>query len=173
MNIDELYLESEADIKNNEYTEAFKKCEAILYEEPDHAAAHNSMGWIFKTQFDDYARAEKHFLMAMKMAPLYPHPYFHYATLLTDLERWDDLDLHLQYCKEVATLDKSWIHSKRAAMHELNQQFEDAIKFYEQALLHSISDDKVKCFSDEIERCLLKKDLLKKSAPKVVKKNKI
>ncbi|MEQ1552880.1 MAG: hypothetical protein ABL929_01810 [Ferruginibacter sp.] len=174
MNVDELYLESEADIKNNEYTEAFKKCETILYEMPDHAPAHNSMGWIFKTQFDDYARAEKHFLMAIKMAPLYPHPYFHYATLLSDLERWDDLDLHLSFCVEIATLDKCWIYSKRAAMYELLQNYAHAIKNYKQAILFSLSDDKIKTYKEDIERCLLKEEMVKQShkntlKPKVVK----
>jgi tetratricopeptide (TPR) repeat protein len=164
MNVDELYLESEADIKNNEYTEAFKKCEAILYEEPDHAPAHNSMGWIFKTQFDDYARAENHFLMAMKMAPLYPHPYFHYATLLTDLERWEDLDLHLSFCNEIATLDKCWIHSKRAGMYELLQNFNDALKYYEQAILFSLNDDKIKTYREDIERCSLKREIINRAA---------
>ena len=172
MNVDELYLESEADIKNNEYTEAFKKCEAILYEEPDHAPAHNSMGWIFKTQFDDYARAENHFLMAMKMAPLYPHPYFHYATLLTDLERWEDLDIHLSFCEEVATLDKCWINSKRAAMNELTQNFDVAIKYYQDAILVCIIDDKIRCYREDIDRCLLKKDIINKVKPrKRLKKN--
>ena len=51
-NSEELYLEAEADIKNNNYAEAFKKYESILYEEPDSAPAHNSMGWLYKTQFD-------------------------------------------------------------------------------------------------------------------------
>ena len=173
MNVDELYLESEADIKNNEYTEAFKKCEAILYEMPDHAPAHNSMGWIFKTQFDDYIRAENHFLTAMKMAPTYPHPYFHYATLLTDLERWDDLDLHLSFCAEIATLDKCWIYSKRAAMYELLQRYPEAIKNYEQAILFSLSDDKIKNYKEDIERCCLKREIMKKASPvkKVTTKN--
>jgi tetratricopeptide (TPR) repeat protein len=169
MNVDELYLESEADIKNNEYTEAFKKCEAILFEEPDHAPAHNSMGWIFKTQFDDYARAENHFLMAMKMAPMYPHPYFHYATLLTDLERWEDLDLHLSFCVEIATLDKCWIHSKRAAMYELLQNYTDAINNYERAILFSLSDDKIKNYREDIERCYLKQEIIKKTIVKALK----
>ena len=45
---EELYLEAEADIKNNNYAEAFKKFESILYEEPDSAPAHNSLGWLYK-----------------------------------------------------------------------------------------------------------------------------
>ena len=83
-NSEELYLEAEADIKNNNYSEAFKKYESILYEEPDSAPAHNSMGWLYKTQFDDYAKAENHFQTAVKCDPLYPHSYFHIAALLMD-----------------------------------------------------------------------------------------
>jgi len=41
-NSEELYLEAEADIKNNNYAVAFKKYESILYEEPDSAPAHNA-----------------------------------------------------------------------------------------------------------------------------------
>jgi tetratricopeptide (TPR) repeat protein len=166
MNVDELYLESEADIKNNEYTEAFKKCEEILYEVPDHAPAHNSMGWIFKTQFDDYARAENHFLMAIKMAPMYPHPYFHYATLLTDLERWEDLDTHLLLCAKVPTLDKSWIYSKRAVMYELTQDYDAAIKYNEQAILYCISDEKIRNYNDDIDRCFVKKSIVLRTKPR-------
>jgi len=163
INIDELYLESEADIKNNLYGEAFKKCESILYEDPMHAPAHNSMGWLLKTQFDDYERAEKHFLTAMKCAPIYPHPYFHYATFLTDLERYDDLVVHLEKCLTVATLEKSWIHSKRGIMEELKMNFPDAISSYEKAILSSLNDDKIKMYSDDIERCKNKQEIVERN----------
>ncbi len=163
MNIDELYLESEADIKNNQYGEAFKKCESILYEDPRHAPAHNSMGWLFKTQFDDYGRAENHFVTAIKCDPLYPHPYFHYATFLTDLERYDDLEKHLERCLQVATLEKSWIFSKRAVMEELKLNFDAAIRNYQKAILSSLSDDKIKMYNDDIERCKTKQEILERN----------
>ena len=163
MNVDELYLESEADIKNNLYGDAFKKCESILYEDPRHAPAHNSMGWLLKTQFDDYVRAENHFITAIKCDPMYPHPYFHYATFLTDLERYDDLVKHLEKCLLVATLEKSWIFSKRATMEELNFRYEAAIGFYEKAILSSLNDDKIKLYNDDIERCKAKQEILSRN----------
>jgi hypothetical protein len=76
INVEEIYLEAEADIKSNAFAEAYKKQETILYEEPNYAPAHNSMGWLLKNQFDDLLKAEKHFQAAMKSNPLYPHPYF-------------------------------------------------------------------------------------------------
>ena len=53
MNIEELFLEAEADIKKNAHVDALRKYETILYDEPNHAPTHNSLGWIYKTQFDD------------------------------------------------------------------------------------------------------------------------
>ena len=47
--LEELYLEAEADIKNNNYAEAFKKYETILYEEPGNGPTLNSLGWLYKT----------------------------------------------------------------------------------------------------------------------------
>ncbi len=105
INIEEIYLEAEADIKNSAYVEAYKKYETILYEEPNYAPAHNSMGWLLKNQFDDLEKAENHFMAAMKSNPLYPHPYFHYAVLLTDMERYKDLEKHLDKCLKISTID--------------------------------------------------------------------
>lgn len=163
MNVDELYLESEADIKNSLFAEAYHKCESILYEEPKHAPAHNSMGWLLKTQFDDYDRAENHFLTAMRCDPLYPHPYFHYSTFLTDLERFDDLEKHLTKCLTIVTLEKSWIFGKWAIMKELKLNFEAAIFNYEKAILASLNDDKIKGYQEDIERCKLKLSIIKQS----------
>ncbi|MDB5202037.1 MAG: hypothetical protein JWQ27_1446 [Ferruginibacter sp.] len=160
MNIDELYLESEADIKNSMYVDAFRKCESILYEDPRHAPAHNSLGWLFKTQFDDYERAENHFVTAIKSDPLYPHPYFHYATFLTDLERYDDLDRHLQKCMTVVTLEKSWIYGKQAIRQELQMNIPAAIRQYELAILCCVNDDKIKTYQEDIDRCKMKMDIL-------------
>src|SRR5258708_12489036 len=95
-NSEELYLEAEADIKNNNYAEAFKKYESILYDEPSSAPAHNSLGWLYKTQFDDYAKAENHFLTAMRGDSLYPHPYFHLAPLLMYMKKFNELNFHLK-----------------------------------------------------------------------------
>lgn len=162
MNIDELYLESEADIKNNLYVEAFRKCESILYEDPKHAPAHNSLGWLLKTQFDNYDRAENHFITAMKCDPLYPHPYFHYATFLNDLERYDDLNRHLEKCLTIVTLEKSWIFAKKAIMEELKFNFQEAISNYEKAILCCLNDDKIKSYQEDIERCLLKMNIAEK-----------
>jgi len=152
-NSEELYLEAEADIKNNNYAEAFKKYESILYEEPDSAPAHNSMGWLYKTQFDDYAKAENHFFTAIKCDPLYPHSYFHIAALLMDMERFDELRQHLDRCLRVRTIDKSWVYGRFALSEEQRQN-------YEKAILASQNDEKIKDYRQDIERCQMKTEIV-------------
>jgi len=155
-NMEELYLEAEADIKNNNFAEAFKKYESILYDEPDSAPAHNSLGWLYKTQFDDYAKAENHFQTAMKGDPLYPHPYFHLAALLMDMERFDELNTHLERCLRVRTIEKSWVYGRYALIEELKLNFDKAVFFFEKAILSSQNDEKIKDYKQDIERCEMK-----------------
>ena len=160
--MEELYLEAEADIKNNNYAEAFKKYESILYDEPDSAPAHNSLGWLYKTQFDDYAKAENHFLTAMKGDPLYPHPYFHLAALLTDMERYDELNRHLEKCLNVRTIEKSWVYGRYALIEEIKMNFEKAMHGFEKAILSSQNDEKIKDYKQDIERCQMKMEINKR-----------
>lgn len=162
---EELFLEAEADIRNSNFHEAFQKYEDILYEEPGYAPAHNSMGWIFKTQFDNYQKAELHFRTAIKADPEYPHPYFHLASLLLDLERYEELEKHLNHCLSKRSLDKSWIYYRFGMLNELGGHFHQAIGFYEKALLNTMNNDKIKDYQTDIERCRIKLNVGQHSKP--------
>src|ERR1700759_2709898 len=131
MSVEELYLEAEADIKKGANVEALRRFESILYDEPHHAPTHNSLGWLYKTHFDDYKKAETHFKAAIKSDHSYPHPYFHYAILLTDMERFEDLKKHLSRCLNIPTIEKSWVHYRYGLMEELNMHFSAAISNFE------------------------------------------
>jgi tetratricopeptide (TPR) repeat protein len=161
-NMEELYLEAEADIKNNNYAEAFKKYENILYDEPDSAPAHNSLGWLYKTQFDNYAKAENHFLTAIRCDPLYPHPYFHMVALLMDMERLEELNQHLERCLRIRTIEKSWVYGRYALMEELKLNFEQAIYQFQKAILSSQNDEKIKDYKLDMERCEMKMEIRNK-----------
>ena len=162
---EELFLEAEADIRNSNFHEAFHKYEDILYEEPSYAPAHNSIGWIFKTQFDNYQKAEIHFNAALRADPDYPHPYFHLATLLLDLERYDELHRHLEKCLTIRTLDKSWVFYRYGMLQEMGGHFLHAIGYYEKALLNTMNNDKVKDYQQDIERCRIKLQVGRNAGP--------
>ncbi len=171
--LEELYLEAEADIKNNNYAEAFKKYETILYEEPGNGPTLNSLGWLYKTQIEDYTKAESYYKASIKSAPLYPHSYFNYATLLTDMERFEELDRHLEKCLSVSTIDKSWVYMKWGFKEEILLDFQKAIAYYEKAILLTLNDDKIKEYRQHIDRCREKTELSKnqKKWVEVQKKN--
>lgn len=151
--LEEIYLEAEADIKNSNFVEAFKKYESILYEEPSNGPTLNSLGWLYKTQLEDYPKAESYYKASIKANPLYPHPYINYATLLTDMERFDDLLKLLESSLKIRTLDKSLVYSKYGFMEELRLNFSEAIRYYERAILCSLHDDKIKDYQQHIDRC--------------------
>ena len=163
-NSEELYLEAEADIKNTNYAEAFKKYASILYEEPDSAPAHNSLGWLYKTQFDDYTKAENHFITAIRCDPMYPHSYFHIAALLMDMERFDELSQHLERCLRIRTIDKSWVYGRYALSEELRQNYDKAVFYFEKAILASQNDEKIKDYRNDIERVEMKREIAIKHA---------
>lgn len=156
---EELYLEAEADIRNNSYVEAFRKYETILYEEPGNAPTLNSMGWLYKTQIEDYRKAEKFYQACINSNTLYPHAYINYAVLLTDMERFEELKKHLAKCLGVATIDKSMIYLRYGIMEELQLNFDAAIEWYEKAILMTLSDEKIKDYQEYISRCRTKLEL--------------
>ncbi|MBC7848806.1 MAG: hypothetical protein H7Y31_03680 [Chitinophagaceae bacterium] len=156
---EELYLEAEADIRNNSYVEAFRKYETILYEEPGNAPTLNSMGWLYKTQIEDYKKAEKFYNACINSNSMYPHAYINYAVLLTDMERFDELNKHLERCLKVVTIEKSLIYLRYGIMEELKLNFEEAIGYYEKAMLFTLSDEKIKDYQENISRCRNKREM--------------
>ncbi len=159
--LEELYLEAEADIKNGNYAEAFRKYEVILEEEPANGPTLNSLGWLSKTQIEDYQKAETYYLACIKANPSYPHTYHNYATLLTDMERFEELVDLLQRCFSVASIEKSWVYMKFGFMEELRLDFQEAINYYEKAILVALSDEKIKDYQANIDRCRNKIELSK------------
>lgn len=160
--LEEVYLEAEADIKNSNYLDAFKKYQSILLEEPDNAPTHNSMGWLYKTQIEDYKKAEIHYLAAMKGGPDYPHTYFNYVTLLTDLERYNESIKLLESCLKITSIEKSWVYLKYGVVYERTLNYEEAIKNYEKAILMSLGEERIKECQQSIERCQMKTGIAKK-----------
>ncbi len=160
-NLEEIYLEAEADIKNGNYVEAFRKYEAILMEEPSNGPTLNSLGWLSKTQIEDYSKAEAYYKASIKADPQYPHSYLNYATLLTDMERFEELSELLQTCFRIPTIEKSWVFMKLGLMEELKLNFTTAIANNEKAILVALSDEKIKDYQLNIDRCNNKIELSK------------
>ncbi len=157
---EELYLEAENAIKNNDFVSAKRNFEEILQDDPTNACTHNSLGWLYKTQFDDYKTAENHYRAAIRYAPDYPHAYWNLVYLLTDLERWDELKDLLNQCIKIPTIDKSLVYCRLGIMDELKEQFEKAIKHYQKGILLCINDERLEELKKNMDRCEFKMTLL-------------
>jgi Tfp pilus assembly protein PilF len=150
---EELYLEGENAIKNGNMLEAKQNYETILLDDPQCYYAHNSLGWIYKTQFDDYKKAENHYKAAVKFGPTYPHAYYNLVYLLTDLERFEELEHFLKGCLQVPVLDKSLIYNRLGVMEEMKENFSQAIVYYKRAIMVCLVDDKIEDIKKNISRC--------------------
>lgn len=148
-----MYLESDIAIKNGNFIEAKTLLENILSEEPNYSLAHNSLGWLYRTQFDDYQSAEQHYKVAIHFSPLYPHPYLNYAYLLTDLERFGELEELMQKCLAVPSIGKAFVYHQRGVVCELQEKYTEAIGQYKTAARLSLNDEKIEEYKKHIARC--------------------
>jgi hypothetical protein len=80
--------------------------------------------------------------------------------LLMDLERYNDIQALAKRASKVEAVDKSWIQHRLGLVEELQLQFDQAISFYEKAILFTLNDEKIKGYKEDITRCEEKRELL-------------
>jgi tetratricopeptide (TPR) repeat protein len=155
MNADfeDLYLQSEQAIKEGDLIRAKSLIEQMLMEDPRSAIAHNSMGWFYRVQFEDYEKAEKHYKAALRFNPNYPHAYWNYAYMLMDLERFADLERLMDRAGRVPAINKAMVYNQLGEMREVQGDFAEAIHWYKEAIRRSVKNDQIETYWDNIERC--------------------
>lgn len=151
--IEELYLEGENAIKNGNMIEAKQHYETILLDDPQCYYAHNSLGWIYKSQFDDYVKAENHYKAAIKFGPGYPYSYYNLIYLLTELERFEEARQLMHICLSIPIIDKSTIYNRLGVLEEFIGDFEAAIQQYKKAIRLCLNDEKIDDLKKSISRC--------------------
>lgn len=156
---EDLYLEGENAIKNGNIAEAKQLYESILLDDPQCCYAHNSLGWIYKSQFDDYEKAENHYRAAIKFGPHYPHSYYNLFHIMTEMERFEELSTYLKECLHIAILDKTLIYNRLGIIEEFKGEFAKAIEYYKKAIKICLNDEKIEDLKKNIARCEYKSDL--------------
>lgn len=149
---EDLYLQSEAAIREGDLIRAKQLIEQMLMEDPRSAIAHNSMGWFYRVQFEDYRKAEQHFRTALRNNPNYPHAFWNYAYMLTDLERFEDLERLLEQGMNRPAIQKTLIYNQLGEMREVQGRFDEALWAYQQAIRRSTKSDQIETLWDAIER---------------------
>lgn len=151
--IEELFLEADRALDEGNLAEGKKLLEEILTEEPSFGKAHNHLGWLYKTKYQDYKMAEKHFKLALKFDPEYPAAYINYAYLLRDLVRLDELEVLLNKAIKVEATNKCAVHDEFGSLNELRGNYRAAIRCYKKAITLSLNDKVIEDLRNHIKRC--------------------
>jgi hypothetical protein len=78
------------------------------------------------------------------------------------MERFDELNRHLEKCLTIRTIEKSWVYGRYALVEEQKLNFDKAIYYFERAILSSQNDEKIKDYKLDIERCEMKMGIQQK-----------
>lgn len=151
--VEELFLEADRALDEGNLAEGKRLLEDILREEPSFGKAHNHMGWLYKNRFSDFATAERHYKLALKFDPSFPHTYLNYAYLLRDTGRLDELESILNKALVLDSINKSMVYDEYGSLYELRGEYRKAIKFYRKAIALSLNDKNISELKAHVKRC--------------------
>lgn len=154
--LDDKFFEADNLIKDGKIGEATALLNEIILEMPEYGRAHNHLGWIYETKFNDYAKAENHYKAALQFSPEYPAVYYNYSILLSTLHRHDDLKDLLEKADKVPGVNKATIQNEYGIMYEALGEYEIAIEHYNQYIRYSYDNKNVETGRNSIDRCKTK-----------------
>ena len=160
--VEEYFLQVEKMFDSGEYTDGKRLLEEILDMEPGYGRAHNHYGWLFYAKFDNYAKAEYHYRLAVKFAPDYPYGYFNLSCLLIDLKRYEEARTHANEALNVATINRSTMYNELGRIEEMCGNFKAAVANYSEAIRLSMSSNQIEAYKTNMERAKYKLDTFRR-----------
>lgn len=146
-------------IKEKQIQEAVELLFEILQCNSQFGKAYNHLGYIYEIYYRDYTRAEKFYQDAMKYAPEYSASYTHYARLLSQCGRFDELIAHLDMALTISTVSKELIYNEYAVMYEMQANPEAAMNYFVKAAMITLDGKKLPLYKESIDRCKVKLEL--------------
>lgn len=155
------FLKADDLIGENKISDAIELLESIIYEEPNFGKAHNHLGWIYETKLQNGEKAELHYKQAIKSDPAYTASYINYSYLLSNQNRFDELQAHLDKAILVSGIHKPTIYNQYGIMLELQGKYKDAVGYLKKAIQYSLDTKGIETFNGNIERCKQKAGVFK------------
>lgn len=146
-------------IKEKRSQESVELLCKILQRNPQFGKAYNHLGYVYEIDYKDYTRAEEYYKKAMQYEPNYSPAYTHYARLLSNCKRFDELKAHLDMALTIPTVSAEAIYFEYALMYEMQQNPEAAINYYIKAAMTTLDTDKITLYQESINRCKTKIEL--------------
>jgi len=157
---DEQFLEADKLISDGLIKEALEILSQIINEQPDFGRAHNHLGWIYEQRLKYYDKAEQHYKASIQFSPEYPAGWLNYIYLLTNQRRFDELVKYLEKAMKVRGIYKPYLWNEYASMHELSQNFDSAIHYYNKAIMDTLNKNEIEGYEESIARCEKKRPIL-------------
>lgn len=158
--LDDLFFEADSLIKERKITEAISTLEAILVEAPDYGRAYNHLAWIYETQYRDYAKAEDLYKRCIAIEPNYTPAYLNLSINLSTLGKYEEQLTFLDAALRIPGIDRAGMYNEMAIAKELLGLFEEAIKYYKEAIRFTLVDANLATYSASIDRCMRKVEIL-------------
>ena len=160
LKLDDLFYEADAKIKERNYADAMQTLEAILAEAPEYGKAYNHLAWLYDTKYRDLRKAAEYYQKCLLYEPEYAPVYMNYASVLSTMNRWKELEDLLVKALDVPAVDKATVYNEYGIMYELQGHYDEAVKKYKEAIRYTLVTANVDTYQSSIARCQKKKQLL-------------
>ncbi len=161
LKLDDLFYEADSKIKERNYADAMQTLEAIIAEAPEYGKAYNHLAWLYDTKYHNLAKAAEYYKMCLLYEPEYTPVYLNYASVLSNMNRWKELEDLLQKALDVPGVDKASVYNEYGIMNELRENYNEAIKKYKEAIRYTLVNANLDIYESSVKRCEKKKGLLR------------
>jgi tetratricopeptide (TPR) repeat protein len=144
-------------LKEGQVEECINELSLLLIRYPDHGRGNALLGHLFMRHLSDYSQAEECFNQALRFGPLYPELYYDFAELLIQLEKYTGAIAVLNKGFEIPGIEKEKMLRLFGLIYEKQQNYDQAITYYTDAIFQSMSETAIKKLQSDIQRCMLKK----------------
>ena len=156
---DQLFFYAENKIKQNFFVDAKKLLQKAIKEDLQHSPSYALLGWIYEVKYYNFKKAQEYYEKALEHKPNYTLANINYAILLSRLEKYDELELHLKKIEKMPEIDKKDVYREFGLMYEKKRMYNEAINYYHRII--NCADNKriVQIFKDAVRRCIIKKNI--------------
>jgi Tfp pilus assembly protein PilF len=159
LDAEKLIYSAGALIKEKKLGEAASLLQDCIIRFPDSGKAYALMGHVYDRFLHEPFVAEEYFKKAMILAPDFTGTYLFYAEALMAQERFTEMTAMLNKSLETTAAARNEIYELFGMMNELQSKFEEAVDYYQRAVLFCLDNELITKYELAINRCLSKQKL--------------
>ncbi len=144
-------------LKEGQIEECINELSLLLIRYPDHGRGNALLGHLYMRHLSNFSLAEECFTKAIRFDPLYPELYYDFAELLIHLEKYTEAIAVLNKGFEIPGIEKEKMLRLFGLVYEKQQNYDQAINYYTDGIIQSMSETAIKKLQSDIQRCMLKK----------------